>query len=84
MSDFKASLNDKMIGRLGFADDGQYVVRDTELKGFFLVIGKRKKTFTVLSEFWEGGKRHAKKVALGTVDELSTRDARIKAKDTLA
>lgn len=84
MSDFRASLNDKMIGRLALADEGQYVVRDTELKGFFLVIGRRKKTFTVLGEFWEGGKRHAKKVALGTVDELSTRDARIKAKDTLA
>jgi len=84
MSDFKASLNDKMISRLGFADDGQYVVRDTELKGFFLVIGKRTKTFTVLGEFWDGGKRHAKKVALGTVDELSTRDARVKAKEALA
>jgi len=84
MSDFKASLNDKMIGRLALADEGQYVVRDTDLKGFFLVIGKRKKTFTVLGEFWDGGKRHAKKVALGTVEELSTRDARIKARDALA
>jgi len=84
MSDFKTSLNDKMINRLGFADDGQYVVRDTELKGFFLVVGKRTKTFTVLGEFWDNGKRHAKKVALGTTDKLSTRDARVKAKDALA
>lgn len=84
MSDFKATLNDKMISRLGFSDDGQYLVRDTELKGFFLVIGKRKKTFTIQGEFWDGGKRHTKKVALGGTDELSTRDARVKAKEALA
>jgi integrase len=84
MSDFKASLNDKMIGRIGLADKGQYLVRDTEMKGFFLVVGTRKKTFTVQGEFWENGKRHSKRVAVGTADEVSTRDARTKAKDVLA
>jgi hypothetical protein len=84
MSDLKATLNDKMISRLGLADKGQYLVRDTDLKGFFLVIGTRKKTFTVQGEFWRDGKRHTKKVALGGADELSTRDARTKAKDVLA
>ena len=84
MSDLKATLNDKMISRLGLADKGQYLVRDTELKGFFLVIGTRKKTFTVQGEFWREGKRHSKKVALGAADELSTRDARTKAKEILA
>lgn len=84
MSDLKATLNDKMISRLGLADKGQYLVRDTELKGFFLVIGTRKKTFTVQGEFWRGGKRHSKKVTLGAADELSTRDARVMAKDILA
>ncbi|MDR3513353.1 MAG: integrase [Caulobacteraceae bacterium] len=84
MSDFRATLNDKMISRLAPADEGQYLVRDTDLKGFFLVVGKRKMTFTVQSEFWEGGKRRTKKVAIGSVDELSTREARTKAKDELA
>ena len=84
MSDFRITLNDKMIGRLALADKGQYLVRDTELKGFFLVIGARRKTFTVQGEFWRDGKRHYKKIALGTSDELTTRDARAKAKDVLA
>jgi hypothetical protein len=84
MSDFKATLNDKMISRLALADEGQYIVRDTELTGFFIVIGKRKKTFTVQGEFWKDGKRHHKKVALGTIDALNTRDARTLAKDVLA
>jgi len=73
MSDFKASLNDKMIARLAFADEGQYVVRDTDLKGFFLVIGKRRMTFTVLGEFWEGGKRHAKTLAASMRRKLRPR-----------
>lgn len=84
MSDFKTSLNDKMIGRLAQADKGQYVVRDADLKGFFLVVGTRRKTFTVQGEYWENGKRHSKKVALGTTAVLTTREARVKAKDALA
>jgi len=84
MSDFKATLNDKMIARVALAEKGQYLVRDTEMRGFFLVIGTRKRTFTVQGEFWENGKRHSKRVALGTADDLSTRDARIKAKEVLA
>jgi integrase len=84
MSDLKATLNDKMISRLGLSDDGQYVVRDSEMKGFFLVVGKRKKTFTVQGEFRKEGVRHWKKIALGTSDDLTTRDARVAAKAQLA
>jgi hypothetical protein len=84
MSDLKATLNDKMISRLGLADEGQFVVRDTEMKGFFLVVGKRKKTFTVQGEFRKDGVRHWKKIALGTSEDLTTREARIAAKAELA
>jgi hypothetical protein len=46
MSDFKATLSDKMIERLAPAGKGeQYVVTDTELRGFFLKVGVNKKTF---------------------------------------
>ena len=84
MSDLKATLNDKMIGRLALADKGQYVVRDADLRGFFLTIGTRRKTFTVQGECWKDGKRHTKKVALGSTDDLTTREARVMAKDILA
>lgn len=84
MSDLKATLNDKMIGRLALADKGQYVVRDADLRGFFLTIGTRRKTFTVQGECWKDGKRHTKKVALGSADDLTTREARVMAKDILA
>jgi len=84
LSHFKASLNDKMILRLDPADKGQYVVQDTDLAGFFLVVGARKKTFTVRGEYWKGGKRLTKKVALGSAEDVSTRDARVLAKAMLA
>lgn len=84
MSDLKANLNDKMIGRLSLSDDGQYVVRDTEMKGFFVVVGKRKKTFTVQGEYRKDGARSWKKIALGTSEDMTTREARVAAKAELA
>jgi integrase len=85
MSDFKAPLNDKMIQRLAPAEKGeQYVVTDTDLRGFFLKVGVAKKTFMVRGEFWQDGKRATKKVALGSADEISTREARVLAKAELA
>lgn len=37
-------LTDKSIVRLPFAGDKQYKVRDTELPGLFVLIGKRRKS----------------------------------------
>jgi hypothetical protein len=84
MSDLKVTLNDKMIRRLGLADEGQYVVRDSEMKGFFIVMGKRKKTFTAQGECRKDGVRHWKKIALGTSENMSSRDGRVAAKAELA
>lgn len=84
MSDRRVTLNDKVVGGLPPADKGQYVVRDTEIRGFFVVVGARRKTFTVQGEFWKDGKRQSKKVAIGSCEELNTRDARVLAKEMLA
>lgn len=84
MGDLKAALSDRVISRLPLAAGGQYLVRDTELRGFFLVVGTRRKTFTVQGEYWKNGVRKNKKLALGQVGDLTTREARVKAKDLLA
>ena len=84
MSDLKMALSDKAILRLSLADKGQYLVRDTEMKGFFLIVGAKRKTFTVQGEHWKDGRRSSKKIAVGVAGDISTRDARIKAKDLLA
>jgi len=42
MADVRILLTDKAIARLPAPKDGWYLARDTELKGFFVVVGKRK------------------------------------------
>jgi hypothetical protein len=43
----RLALTDKTILRLPFTGSGQRLVRDAELSGFFVIVGKRTKTFMV-------------------------------------
>lgn len=70
--------------RLPLSEAGQYVVRDNELTGFFVVVGRKKKTYTVQSEVWSEGKRKTVKTAIGIVGQISAKDARREAKAALA
>lgn len=85
MTDVRVLLNDKTIERLPEPLSGRYLARDTELKGFFLVVGARKKTFTVQADLRTAGKRGSTiRVAIGDSGEMSTRVARAAAKDYLS
>jgi integrase len=84
MSDLKMVLTDRAILHLAPAQKGQYLVRDTEMRGFFLIVGAKRKTFTVQGEYWKDGTRSSKRIAVGVAGDISTRDARIKAKNLLA
>jgi integrase len=85
MADVRILLTDKAIARLPAPKEGWYLARDTELKGFFVVVGKRKRTFTVQGDLRQGGKRASSiRVAIGDASEISTRTARATAKDYLA
>lgn len=85
MTDIRILLTDKSIARLQPPKDGWYLARDTELKGFFVVVGKRKRTFTIQGDLRREGKRTASiRVAIGDASEVSTRSARATAKDYLA
>jgi hypothetical protein len=44
MADQRQMLTDKSIARLPLAGQKQYKVHDTELPGFFVLIGKRRKS----------------------------------------
>lgn len=83
MTALQMSLTDRAIEKLPLATDGQYIVRDTDLKGFLLVIGKRRKTFTVKGEGWQNAKRKNVYAAIGQVGDIAARDARLKAKECL-
>ncbi|MGY8681716.1 integrase family protein [Bradyrhizobium sp. UFLA05-153] len=83
MADQRQALTDKSIA-LHCAGEKQYKVRDSELPGFFVLIGKRRKTFMAQGEFWRDGVREfTAQVKLGDFGEMTTRQARGKAKEAL-
>jgi Arm DNA-binding domain len=67
-----------------FAGQKQYKVRDSELPGFSCSIGKRRKSFMAQGEFWRDGVREfAAQVKLGDFGDMTTREARGKAREAL-
>jgi len=84
MKDVRTLLTDKTIAQLPTPEEAWYLARDTELKGFFVVIGKRKRTFAVQGDLRRGGKRVSSiRVSIGNTSEMSTRAARGIAKQYL-
>jgi integrase len=84
MEETRIHLTDKDIVRLPFAEKGQRVVRDTELKGFFVVIGRKTKTFTVQGDLRTADARRTIRVTVGEAADMTTRDARALAKGYLS
>lgn len=84
MADMRISLNDKAIKHFSLAEKGRYIVRDADQKGFFLMVGARKKTFMVQGDLRQQGKRASTiRVAIGDTDQMATRTARAIAKEYL-
>jgi site-specific recombinase XerD len=78
-------ITDKAINQLPLAEEGQYKVLDTELRGFVVVIGRRKKTFAAQGAFWRDGVREfAARKKIAEFGDITSREARAKAKDILA
>jgi integrase len=85
MTDIRIALSDTAIAQLPTPESGWYLDRDTKLKGFFMVVGKRKRTFTVQGDLMQRGKRASSiRVSIGSASELTTRAARAIAKEFLA
>ena len=75
-------LSKEVMEKLPPAAGGQYVVRDTEEPGFFVVVGARTKTFTVQVDVVTPlGKRQTKKRAVGRWPEVSVAEARRAARE---
>ena len=70
-------LTDEAVRRLRPAEEaGQYIVRDADLPGFFLVVGRRAKTFTVQYDIRELGGRSTRRRSIGRFGQVSAREAR--------
>lgn len=76
-------LTDAIVCRLPYAASGQYVVRDAVVPGFFVVVGKKARTWTVQGDLRRGRERNSIRVSMGRCDEVSVRDARAQASDML-
>lgn len=84
MTNLSLPLTDKNVTGLPYAPGAQYKARDTELKGFFVLVGARTKAFFVQGDLREGGRRvRSVQVKVCDVGECNTRDARAKAKTLL-
>jgi hypothetical protein len=83
MNDSKVALTDQIIAGLSAPATGRYVVRDSELAGFFVLVGQRSKTFMVQGDLRIGGSRQTIRIKIGRADRLTTRKARAAAMETL-
>ena len=84
MADARIHLTDKDVLRLPPPEKGWYLARDVELKGFFVVVGRKTKTFTVQGDLRVDGTRKTIRVAIGDATEISAREARATAKGYLS
>src|SRR4051812_35850260 len=81
MTDIKITLTDKAVAGLAFATVGQYRARDMELGGFYVLIGKRAKSFMIAGDLRAGGVRQLTvRMKIADVGDLTCRDARARAK----
>lgn len=78
------ALTDDKVDRLPPADKGQYIVRDAKLHGFFVVVGKRAKTWTIQVDTRRLGVRQTHRVALGRAPEMGVKAARAEAMTMIA
>lgn len=74
------NLTDAAVRALPPATERAYIVRDTQLPGFRIVVGRRAKTFAVQVDVRELGRRRTVHRTLGRVDQLSAKAARAAAK----
>jgi hypothetical protein len=83
MADLRLPLTDKNIAALPLAASAQYLARDVELAGFFLLVGIRTKSFMIQGDLRLNGQRRSIRMKVAEVGDLTARDARAKAKALL-
>jgi integrase len=83
MLEHKLALTDRLVADLPAPKAGRYLVRDTDLPGFFVQVGKRTKTFMVQGDLRIGGDRQTVRLKINQADRITTRKARASAMEIL-
>ena len=76
----RARLTNRLVRTLPLAQRGQYVVRDQTLPGFFVVVGRRTRTYTIQVDTRRLGRRRTVREAVGRVEDWDAGEARSEAK----
>ena len=76
----RARLGNKLVRDLPPAQEGQYVVRDEKLPSFFVVVGRRARTYTIQVDVRSLGRRQTIREVIGRADEWDATDARKEAR----
>jgi hypothetical protein len=64
----RLSLSDRVVATLPLTASGQQIVRDSDLAGFFVLIGTRSKTYMIQSDLWENGRCLTLRIKIGEAD----------------
>lgn len=83
VSDLTLPLTDKNVAALRLSPGGQYRARDTELGGFFVLVGSRSRTYMIQADLRTGGRRQTIRMKVGDAARLNAREARARAKALL-
>lgn len=79
------TLTDKYIESLALARDGQHIIRDDHQPGFFVIVGRRNKTYYVQFDYHDPlGRRKTCRKKIGRVDQIDVKQARAKAAQMIA
>jgi hypothetical protein len=81
--DLRLPLTDKNVAALPPAAGSQYIARDAELAGFFVLTGIRRKSFMIQGDLRLNGQRQSIRMKIANVGDLTAREARAKAKTLL-
>lgn len=77
MTALKKKLTDSLVENQAPATSGQRIVNDTQLPGFYLLVGKRAKTYMVRTDVRGAfGERRTVKEKVGRSDEMTATEAR--------
>ncbi len=83
ISGLRSNLTDRNIVALPLAPEHQYIVRDAEQAGFFLLVGSRSKTFMIQADLRVPGGRETIRMKVGGVGKVNAREARSMARALL-
>jgi integrase len=80
----RAKLTNQLVrARLPLAETGQYLVRDTALPGFFVLIGTRARTYTIQCDVRDLGHRRTVREAIARAEDMDADEARREARARL-